>query len=145
MLKRKQLTLPSGATCVIRPLKASDMMGLGSIPDVLIQSAKGKKVETSLDGKDDKEIARVLEYGFLSIKASLLKACGVLVSNGQRYNIVDKPAIDAKPSEITIEEIDQADAEFIYNEVKELSGWTKGAAEAAQTFPEKQESSPAGS
>jgi hypothetical protein len=133
MLKRKTITLPSGAKCVIRPLKPRDLVSCGTIPDILSQAMRARtKPEANPD------IEKVMEFECHVVKASLLKACGfILDSENQKYAIVDKAPIDCLPSEICIEEIEQEDANMIFKEVMELSQWAKEAASAAQTFPEE--------
>jgi hypothetical protein len=134
-LKRKNLTLPSGATCQIRALAAMDFLGSNaSIPSTIIEGKfKDKQPEEAASLITEKELAW---YGSL-VRVSLLKACGAIVDSGRRFKIVDKPHYECGPGEITIEDLEQPDADMIFREVSELSNLGKGAAQAAGNFPEE--------
>jgi hypothetical protein len=133
-LKRKILTLPSGATCQIRALAAMDFLGSNaSIPSTIIEGKlKGKTAEEVAPLLGEKELAW---YGTL-VRVAILKACGAIMDGGRRFKIVDKAHYECGPGEITIEDLEQADADMIFREVSALSNLGKEAAEAAGNFPE---------
>lgn len=109
---RKQIELPSGATIVIAKLNVFNEPFI----------TPGKKDEAETQGMK------------LSMFALTNPNNGPFTYNGEEARLVNKPV--AGPGEITIGEIDQADADAIINAVVEFSGLTKGASEARKTFPE---------
>jgi hypothetical protein len=117
---RKLIELPSGARVKIRKLSFFDF--------------------ARIDQKDNAQVLRVM----------LTRCTGkVRFSETDKRQIVDKHFDDADDlTEITIEELDQADAEKIVAEVSKLSGIGSEEAETLKPFPEKTEvvsaSGPAG-
>lgn len=115
---RKKITLPSGATIVIHKLNTFN-------EPFLTPRRRG-------EGDAD------LESGMRLTKFALTNPNnGPLLFEGEALRIVDKPKADA--GEITIEELEQADANAIFSEIIEFSGLTKAGQEARKTFPEGQE------
>ena len=109
---RKQIELPSGATIVIAKLNVFNEPFI----------TPGKKDEAETQGMK------------LSMFALTNPNNGPFSYNGEEARLVNKPVAGA--GEITIGEIDQADADAIINSVVEFSGLTKSASEARKTFPE---------
>lgn len=109
---RKKIELPSGATIVIAKLNVFNEPFL----------APSKKEEAETQGMK------------LSMFALTNPNNGPFTFDGESARLVNKPT--AGPGEITIGEIDQADADAIVNAVVEFSGLTKSASEARKTFPE---------
>lgn len=108
---RKQIKLPSGATIVIAKLN--------TFSEPFIAQRK----------TDDDLTAGV----------RLAKYCLTNPANGpfcfeqESARIVDKPTAD--PGEITIEELEQDDADAIIREITVFSGLDKAGREARNTFP----------
>lgn len=137
MKKSKQLTLPSGATCAVRKLAAYDFIELGNIPTPLLVETTKKKLESNDFPKISKED---LAFGVALARLALTRACSPLRSaTGGEFIIVDKPFHKCAANEISIEELEQADADMIVAEVTALSKMAKEAADKAKPFPEKQE------
>lgn len=122
---RKTITLPSGATVKVRKLSALDLaIETGEVRSVG-PSSKSKPTE-----KD-------IEFGLKVVRIALTKCTGKVAFPTGAKKIVDKGLDDSNDAtEITIEELDQADADAIVSAVFELSG-IGGAANAAK-FPEEQ-------
>lgn len=112
---RKEIGLPSGATITIAKLNVFN--------EPFITPSKKDEAET--------------QGMKLSMFALTNPNNGPFTFEGESARLVNKPV--AAPGEITIGEIDQADADAIINAVVEFSGLTKGASEARKTFPEGQE------
>jgi hypothetical protein len=129
-MQSRSLTLPvSGATVRVRKLKQLDFLEVGDVPAALSEDIQ--KRSASL--KVSKE---ALLFGAKIIRIALLKCCSELKFSDGTLKIVDKP--ESEPGEITIEELDDLDANSIVDAVKSLSGMTKEAAEKARPFPKKQ-------
>lgn len=144
---RKQLTLPSGAKCVVRKLSVQDFaLHAGHIPQAFIEEVRktGRKaIENS--AQNEKQLAELVRAGSII----LLECCSPLtMPDGRRLTIVDTPLDKAGENEITIGEMDDADAQAIISAVTELTSLTKEAAEKARPFREEQtatrSSAPAG-
>lgn len=136
---RKKITLPSGATCVIRKLAAKDLATYcGDVP-VFAPELTGRtpKAEAPADPK-------LVAQGVAYMTVALLCCCSPLtLEDGRKLKIVEKPLDEAADSEITIGELDDADAKAIFDGVVELSGIVvpesgKEAAKAAVPFPAEQ-------
>lgn len=110
---RKEIELPSGATIVVAKLNVFNEPFIAT-----------KKDEAETQGMK------------LSMFALTNPNNGPFCYQGEEAKLVNKPT--AGPGEITIGEIDQADADAIVNAVVEFSGLTKSASEARKTFPEGQ-------
>jgi hypothetical protein len=108
---RKLIELPSGARVKIRPLSMFDF--------------------SKVDTKDPEQIMR----------AALSNCTGkVRFSETDKRQIVDKHFDDSDDlTEITIEELQQADAEMIVAEVFKLSGVGKEASESLKPFRQEPE------
>lgn len=134
MLKtRKEITLPSGGTCVIRKLSPLDLSGLPVMPQAFPQEGESKR---PVDEN------RALQYG-LSVSRAILSKCVSKISykDGDRLvlvKIVDKDFGDCGTNEISVEEVEQEDANMIVKEVMELSNMTKEAGQEAAPFREEQ-------
>lgn len=149
MKNRKQITLPSGGRCVVRKISQSDYIASGQAPVFLKIGKQGRKpvVEANLT---DAELVKMIEAMAGLTRVKLSRCCGaVTTKDGARFKIVDKPNVDdLADDEISIDELDQADAEAICAAIDELSGLKKEAVQAADTFPAEQagsgEPAPAG-
>lgn len=131
---RKTVILPSGASCKIRRLSAHDVaLTAGDIPIIAPDAGgEGKKLTD-----------KAIELGLRITRAALTRCTGKLTyPDGTQKQIVDKSIDDSDDEkEITIEELDQADADFLAAEIFALSGMRKEAApEGVKPFPEKPES-----
>lgn len=116
---RKKIELPSGATIVIHKLNTFNE------PFLTPRRRNG-------DGDVD------LESGMRLAKFALANPNnGPLIFGSESFRIVDKPV--AGEMEITIDELEQADADAIFKSVLEFSGMTKAGQEARDTFPAGQE------
>lgn len=131
-LSRKTITLPSGAACTIRKMKAADFLAFGRIPELFAAANRtGKKPDPEKMTPED-------ITWFAKLGARILTHCvGPLTMDGQTVRIVDKPWADCAEGEIAIEELEQGDANAIATAVKEFSGAGKEGAEEARTFPEQ--------
>jgi len=128
---RKKLTLPSGATCVIRALSLRERLSFQKGPP----RPEGKPDGEQQGGED-------VEFGFRIQEMILLQVCqSILLSDGREAEIIPatvKP-LHRLESQIAVDEFDQADADAIVRGVFEMSGIQIGkeAAKAAPTFPEE--------
>lgn len=141
MKNRKEITLPSGGKCLVRKMGQSDYLASGrTLFFVQLHEQRRTRKETTIS---DDEAVKLLEGMSDLTKVKLTRCCGAItMPGGERFKIVDKPNVDdVQSGEVSIEELDQADAEAICAAVDQLSGTTKEAAEAAQSFPETQERS----
>jgi hypothetical protein len=120
METRKLIELPSGARVKIRCLSVYDLMLIEQPP------------------KNPTEAQRIAA-GVSMVRAILTRCTGqIRAKDGTRKRIVDKHFDDADDlTEITIEELDQADADKIVAEVHALSN-LKEAGDKPKPFPEKQ-------
>ncbi len=128
---RKTITLPSGASAKVRKLSALDMaMATGDIPVVSPEVVKAS-------GQDIRDI----EAGLKLVRAALTRCVGRLTYlNGTQLKIVAKSLDDSDDAtEITIEELDQADADALVAEVFKLSGIGREAAQVAKPFLKESE------
>jgi hypothetical protein len=137
--QRKQITLPSGGTCVVRKLAQTDLIACGLMP-MFLQFVKQRPTKGA--ELTDEQTVKLVEQMAQIKTVQLTRCAGSILSDGKRYKIVDKPNLDeVGENEISIEEMDQSDAEAICSAVDELSGLRKEAAEAAAKFPAGQENS----
>lgn len=141
MKNRKEIILPSGGKCVVRKMGQSDYLASGRT--LFFVQLHEERKKSSNKPISDADAVKLIEGMADLTKAKLTRCCGTITTTGgERLKIVDKPNVDdLQPGEISIEELDQADAEAICAAVDKLSGTTKEAAEAAQSFPETQERS----
>lgn len=130
--KRKQIALPSGASATVRKLNQFDFMEAKGFPSAI--AANAKKRNGAKEPETVEENPEMLSFGLIVTKLALTKACDGIQFEDAKLVIVDKA--EAGPGEITINDLDQADGQAIINAVNELSGLTKGAAQAAATFSE---------
>jgi len=134
-MTRQKLTLPSGATCVVRKLSAADFaLHTGDVP-VFNSGAASPAREGE---PDPKAIVQGVHY----IRLALLCSCSPLsMPDGRRLRIVDKELDQLKDGEITIGEMDDSDVNAIFDAVAELSGVMRKEAangSAAKPFPAEQ-------
>jgi hypothetical protein len=124
---RKQITLPSGATCVVRKLSRLDFIGTDRIPQAF----------ASPDEKRPPVAPEVVEEFAAALgRIALVKACGFITEpDGRRLRIVTKHFAECGPDEIALEEVSNEDADAIVNAVSELSGMTQEAGREAAPFP----------
>ena len=123
---RKLVTLPSGATVLIRKITAGDFRGITSEVPVLDGFRKSGHIPT------EAEVAQAVKMA----TRILTLCCGAFKYQGETYRIVDKPFSDPglKEDELPIELLDQADAEAIISAVHEFSGLLKGGGQNGRTF-----------
>lgn len=133
-MTREKLTLPSGATCVVRKLCAADFaLHTGEVPVFNEDAATPARAGEP----DAKAIAQGVHYA----RMALLCACSPLsMPDGRRLRIVDKELDQLRDGEITIGEMDDVDAQAVFNAVAELSGVMRKEAVngAAKPFPAEQ-------
>lgn len=115
---RKSVLLPSGATIVIAKLNTFN--------EPFIVARKG----------DDELVAGVRLAKFALTNPANSPLHFPHDGEVEKLRIVDKPVADE--GEITISDLDQADADKIVNEVVEFSGMGNAGREARKTFPEGQ-------
>lgn len=133
-MNRRQINLPSGATCVVRKLSRLDFVGSDRVPLAFPQPSTSK---------DDPDPV-VLDFAAKLGRIALTKACGAMtLKDGRRLRIVSKAFADCGPDEIAVEEVDDADADAIINAVSELTGMTQEAGREAAPFPAGQAPAPA--
>lgn len=117
----KTIKLPSGATIDIHKLNTFDEPFI---------AARRKRNGADEEGAAFEDGLRFSRYVLANPKN------GPLCYGGECLRIVDKP--EAGTGEITITELDQADADKIVAEVVDFSGLGRAGREAAKTFPEGQ-------
>lgn len=131
---RKEIVLPSGGKCRVRRISGNDFIAAGLTP-IVADLRKQSRSKASLEGEFDQ---RTLENMVKVTEAMLLRCVGkITLADGRTVKIVRKDLDDLTDGEITIEELDQPDADAIVAEIHQLSGLTKGAAQAVAPFPEK--------
>lgn len=125
---RKKIELPSGGICVVRRLSPIDCVGLSGIPAAFAEPREGAKV--SQPTKEQ------LEFGEKVTRIIISRCCSAITRTDlSKVTVCDKPLDELKHNEISIEELDQADAEAIVAEVTALSNMGKEAAAKAKPFP----------
>lgn len=150
MKTRKQITLPSGGRCVVRKISQADYIASGHAPVFLQIGKQGRKPVAEPGEMSDAELMKMIEAMSGLTRVKLTRCCGtVTTADGTQLKIVDKSNVDdLAENEVSIDELDQADAEAICAAVDELSGFKKEAVQAAATFPAQQagsgESAPVG-
>jgi len=127
---RKTIKLPSGATITIRKLAGYDFAKLGDWPLAFDRKPGNGSQSPTSDKKS-------FEFGVKMAKLILTDCTGPMTFEGETLCIVNKPFNDTTETELSIDELEQADAECIIDEVKRFSGMGKEAAETGRTFPEK--------
>lgn len=109
-----------------------DLLKLDKIPAAFPNDIKDIAPE---DSKLSKE---TIEWGLAVSMITLLRCCGPLTfPTGDVVTIVDKPFHACAPGEISIEELEDADADAIITTVNSLTSLTKEAGAEAQPFPAK--------
>ncbi len=114
---RKKITCPSGLELEIKKIQTLDFLAIGLMPDTFQQIIKDKA--------PDIEIVKKMNIMFL--------VRGV-VSN-ENIRLVDKPIGTTAENELSIEELDDIDMQFIVSEVSKL---TMGDRLNAEPFREEQ-------
>lgn len=141
---QKKITLPSGATCVVRKISERDFIAAGQTL-LFLNFNSAKRKAAAVEMSEEKAFESLVKL----TEVMLTNCCGRLTfPTGEVLKIVNKQFDECAENEIAIETLDQKDAMAIVAAVQELSGMTKEAAAAAQTFPEGQanggSSAPAG-
>jgi len=140
MKARQKITLPSGGVCMVRKVSGRDFIAGGLAPvisELKIQRAKraagpARTEDAPIDMREVELVAKCQTM-------MLCRCVGEITFPGdEKVRIVDKPFDQCSDSEISIEEIDQEDANFLAATINRLSGLTKEAAVAAAPFPEGQ-------
>lgn len=116
---RKTIQLPSGATIVIAKLNTFN--------EPFLTTPRKRNGEAEAEEGNGIRLAKF---------ALCNPANGPLEFEGEKLRIVDKP--EAALGEITIGELEQADATAIFNSVLDFSGLSKAGQEARDTFHEGQ-------
>ena len=132
-MTRQKLTLPSGATCVVRKLSAADFaLHTGDVP-VFNPGAPSPA--------ENQKSSNSMEEKVQQMRIAILCCCSPLTTTeGKRLRIVEKELDQLRDGEITIGEIADEDAVAIYLAVSELSGLLRkeAAPSAAKPFPAEQ-------
>lgn len=120
----------------MRKVSQGDYIASGQAPVFLQMGKQGRKpVESE---PTEAELIKMIEAMAGLTRVKLTRCCGTItMPDGKTtFKIVDKPNIDdVADNEVSIDELDQADAEAICAAVDELSGLKKEAVQAAATFP----------
>jgi hypothetical protein len=137
--ERRTITLPSGATVLIRPVREGDYLSTGLLPLVLQLRKNG-----TADSRRERELTETDLKVQRQVDRMILCECTAHYRVGnRRLRIVDKHFGDEAEDELVIEDLPPADAKAILAAVKQLSGLDEEAAAAAAPFPAQQESTPA--
>lgn len=111
----KTITCPSGLQLQIRKLQSRDFLALGTMPELLSIKDKEKNMTSE-------EMAKFM----LDNKEQLEKFYKVILLNGvlpnQELVLVDKLLGQTAENELGIEELDDADAIYIMQQIMKLSG-----------------------
>lgn len=127
MKVRKEITLPSGATVIIRPPSMLDVMQIGEAPTSLTRREKSK---------DKRPLTQAeIDWHVRSSRALLLHCTGLIRWPDKSARLVEKPFDECREGEMTVEDLSAADVGAILEAVGQLREET---AEAVQTFPEAQ-------
>lgn len=130
--ERKKITLPSGATLVMRRVTGMDyvLAGCAEFPDFL-RIVSDKEPEKALAKMTP---AKMAEWHRLSL-AVIARCCSPLrAADGSKCKLVAKELDECGDDEMTLEELDQADFEAIQTAFTELS---QEAGRKARPFPEQ--------
>lgn len=137
-MSKKTITLPkSGATCTVRKLSIFDLIeATGQTPVAYTEGGR----------MTDAQKAEQVKYGVQMFKLAILRCCGSLVyPTGKRTKVVDKDLDSLGPNEMSIGELEDADAIAIRDAVMELTNVGKEVTDKVKTFPEESTGSPAAS
>lgn len=138
MKSQKDIVLPSGGKCIVRKLSERDFIAAGQTVLFLNFAGSSKRKSASSEISEEKAFESLVSL----TEVMLTNCCGPIeFPDGTRLKIVKKPFYECDATEVAIETLDQKDAAFIVDQVQSLSGMTKEAASAAQTFPEGQTNS----
>jgi hypothetical protein len=126
---RKTITLPSGATVLIRKMKGRDFFELGEAPrDIEKRTAESPPLKAH-------ELAWLVESNNLI----LTKCTGpICYPDGTKRTIVNKPFAQTSEAELSIEELDDVDGEAIIAAVTAFSDEGREAGREALKFPNEQ-------
>lgn len=130
--ERKKVTLPSGATLVMRKVCGMDYMlaGCGEFPDFL-RIVSAKEPEKSIAKMPP---AKMAEWHRLSL-AVIARCCSpVRFPDGSKLKLVAKELDECGDDEMTLEELDQLDFEAIQQAFTDMS---QEAGRKARPFPEQ--------
>lgn len=123
---RQTLTLPSGATVLIRKMKGRDFLELGEAP------ASIEKRAPDAPALKPHELAWLVASNNLILTRCTGPLC---FPDGTKRVIVNKPFALTSEAEISIEELDDADAEAILTAVTAFSNEGREAGRKALKFP----------
>ena len=116
---RKKVTCPSGLELEIRKIKALDYLRMGVLPDTLSEAKNTPE-------KIDPDMIEKIQKMFL-VRA-------VIHQDG--FKIVDKPSNETVGDEMSYEDIEEDDVNFLIKEISEFSFSSKGG-ENLSTFHEE--------
>jgi hypothetical protein len=135
-MARKNITLPSGSTCVVSKLTRYDFIGSNRIPVAFpMENGKPKVAEDN---------PATSEFYLSLARVAIVRHCGRIVArDGAVTMIVDKPEVLCGAGEVSWEQVEPEDADAIINAVMELSGMTQEAGREAAPFPAGQAAAPA--
>ena len=120
---RKTITLPSGGEVVIRKLTGLDYLDVGDIPSAFWEAVRGQdKAEAGKVLEKNKDLARRMTV------ASLVK--GVV-----SMKIVDKHPRDCADDEVSVDEINPKDTDYIVEQISEMNSLHREAGKAIARFP----------
>ena len=119
---RKTITLPSGGEIAIRKLTGLDYLEVGDVPTAFW---------TAVKSGDKDEVTKILEkYKDLSRRMTIVSLVRGVVS----MRIVDKRPIDCSDEEVSVDEIDPQDTDFIVEQISEMNALDKEAGKSIGRF-----------
>jgi len=116
---RKKVTCPSGLELEIRKIKALDYLRMGMLPDTLSEAKNAPE-------KIDPDMMEKIQKMFLTRA----------VVSQDNFKIVDKPSNEITGDEISYEDIEEGDINFLIKEISEFSFGVKDGENSA-TFREE--------
>lgn len=128
-MNRKQITLPSGATVLVRKMSQWDFLELGEAPAALADNVRKAETLTPKQVQWSAKVNRII----------LAKCTGPVVgADGSWRRIVDKPFSDCTEAELCIDEMNDQDVDAIVTAVTELTQAGREAGAKARAFPQEQ-------
>jgi len=120
---RKTITLPSGGEVVIRKLTGLDYLDVGDIPSAFWEAVRGQnKAEAGKVLEKNQDLARRMTV------ASLVK--GVI-----SMKVVDKHPRDCADDEVSVDEINPKDTDYIVEQISEMNSLHREAGKTIARFP----------
>jgi len=116
---RKKVICPSGLELEIRKIKALDYLRMGVLPDTLSEAKNTPE-------KIDPDMMEKIQKMFLTRA----------VISQDSFKIVDKPSNETVENEISYEDMEEGDVNFLIKEISEFSFGSKSG-ENLSTFHEK--------